>query len=104
MTRADGCRVWDEDGREYVDFVMALGAVALGYGHPDVNRAAEQAIAAGDLGPLPPGLGGELREALSRRIPWAERGRLFKTGAEAVAAAGRRARAPPGRPHGARLR
>src|SRR5438132_29190 len=46
MTRASGCRVWGEDGREYVDFVMALGAVALGYGHPDVNRAAAAAIAA----------------------------------------------------------
>ena len=45
MTRASGCRVWDESGREYVDFVMALGAVALGYGHPAVNRAAETAIA-----------------------------------------------------------
>ncbi len=44
MTRASGCRVWDADGREYTDFVMALGAVALGYGHPAVNRAAQQAI------------------------------------------------------------
>src|SRR5438132_7212818 len=39
VTRAAGCRVWDEAGREYVDYVMALGAVALGYGHPAVNRA-----------------------------------------------------------------
>src|SRR2546427_505409 len=51
ITRAAGCRVWDEAGREYVDYVMALGAVALGYGHPAVNRAAEQAIAAGVVGP-----------------------------------------------------
>ena len=54
MTRAAGCRVWDEGGREYVDFIMALGAVALGYGHPDVNRAATAAIGAGVVGPLPP--------------------------------------------------
>src|SRR5205807_3713401 len=46
MTRAAGCRVWDAEGREYIDYVMALGAVALGYGHPEVNRAAERAIAA----------------------------------------------------------
>jgi len=44
MERASGCRVWDAEGREYVDYVMALGAVALGYGHPEVNRAAERAI------------------------------------------------------------
>ncbi|HUC40202.1 MAG TPA: aminotransferase class III-fold pyridoxal phosphate-dependent enzyme, partial [Gemmatimonadales bacterium] len=97
MTRASGCRVWDEDGREYVDFVMALGAVALGYGHPAVNRAAEAAIAAGVVGPLPPVAEEELAEALGQRIPWLERVRFLKTGAEAVAAAVRLARVATGR-------
>src|SRR5438094_10134828 len=97
MVRASGCRVWDARGREYVDYVMALGAVALGYGHPDVNRAAEQAIAAGVVGPLPPVLEEELAEALSHRIPWLERVRFLKTGAEAVAAAVRLARVATGR-------
>ena len=92
MTRAAGCRVWDETGREYVDFVMALGAVALGYGHADVNRAATAAIAAGVVGPLPPVAEAELAEALAERIPWLERMRFLKTGAEAVAAAVRLAR------------
>ena len=87
MMRASGCRVWDEDGREYVDYVMALGAVALGYGHPAVNRAAEAAIAAGVVGPLPPVSEEQLAEALAERIPWMERIRFLKTGAEAVAAA-----------------
>jgi len=89
--------VWDEAGREYVDYVMALGAVALGYGHPAVNRAAEQAIAAGVVGPLPPPVEEELAEALSRHIPWIEAVRFFKTGAEAVAAAVRLARVATGR-------
>lgn len=97
MTRAAGCRVWDSEGRAYVDYVMALGAVALGYGHPDVNRAAEQAIAAGVTGPLPPVLEEELAEALARQIPWLERVRFLKTGAEAVAAAVRLARVATGR-------
>ena len=92
MTRAAGCRVWDESGREYVDFVMALGAVALGYGHADVNRAATAAIAAGVVGPLPPVAEAELADALAERIPWLERMRFLKTGAEAVAAAVRLAR------------
>src|SRR5207253_2203653 len=92
MTRAAGCRVWDAAGREYVDYVMALGAVALGYGHPAVNRAAEQAIAAGVAGPLPPVLEEELAAALAMRIPWLEQLRFLKTGAEAVAAAVRLAR------------
>ncbi len=97
ITRASGCRVWDPDGREYVDYVMALGAVALGYGHPDVNRAAEAAIAAGVVGPLPPVAEQQLAEALAERIPWLERVRFLKTGAEAVAAAVRLARVATGR-------
>ena len=97
MTRAAGCRVWDAQGREYLDYVMALGAVALGYGHAEVNRAAERAMAAGVAGPLPPVLEEELAEALARRIPWLERVRFLKTGAEAVAAAVRLARVATGR-------
>src|SRR5881396_3780971 len=97
MTRAAGCRVWDAQGREYLDYVMALGAVALGYGHAAVNRAAEQAIATGVAGPLPPVLEEELAEALAARIPWLERVRFLKTGAEAVAAAVRLARVATGR-------
>jgi glutamate-1-semialdehyde 2,1-aminomutase len=97
MTRASGYRVWDDNGREYVDFVMALGAVALGYGHADVNRAAAAAIAAGVVGPLPPVAEEELAEALGDKIPWLERVRFLKTGAEAVAAAVRLARVATGR-------
>jgi glutamate-1-semialdehyde 2,1-aminomutase len=97
MTRASGCRVWDDADREYVDYIMGLGAVALGYGHPDVNRAAEGAIAAGVVGPLPPVAEEELAEALAQRMPWLERVRFLKTGAEAVAAAVRLARVATGR-------
>src|SRR5438046_1103846 len=97
MVRASGCRAWDAQGREYVDYVMALGAVALGYGHPEVNRAAEQAIAAGVVGPLPPVLEEELADALAMRIPWLEQMRFLKTGAEAVAAAVRLGRVATGR-------
>ena len=99
LARAAGCRVWDVEGREYLDYVMALGAVALGYGHADVNRAAERAMAAGVTGPLPPALEEELAAALARRIPWLEQVRFLKTGAEAVAAAVRIARVATGREH-----
>ena len=97
LARAAGARVWDAEGREYLDFVMGLGAVALGYGHPDVNRAATEAIAAGVVGPLPPVQEEMLAEALAQRMPWMERIRFLKTGAEAVAAAVRIARVVTGR-------
>ena len=95
--RAEGCRIWDEAGREYLDFIMALGSVALGYGHPAVNRAATEAIQQGVVGPLAPVLEERLAARLAGLIPWMEQVRFLKTGAEAVAAAVRVARAYTGR-------
>ena len=97
MVRSAGCHVWDREGREYLDFIMALGAVALGYAHPAVNRAAIEAIAAGVVGPLAPELESLLAQDITRAIPWIEQVRFLKTGAEAVAAAVRIARARTGR-------
>jgi glutamate-1-semialdehyde 2,1-aminomutase len=97
MTRSSGCAVWDSEGREYVDYIMALGAVALGYGHPAVTRAVAEAAQLGVVGPLPPVLEEALADDLCRLIPWLERVRFLKTGAEAVAAAIRLARLVTGR-------
>jgi glutamate-1-semialdehyde 2,1-aminomutase len=92
MVRSSGCRVWDEAGREYIDYIMGLGSVALGYANPEVNRAAIHAIDAGVVGPLAPVLEEELAAELCRLIPWIEQVRFLKTGAEAMAAAVRLAR------------
>jgi glutamate-1-semialdehyde aminotransferase len=97
LARSAGAEVWDVEGRRYLDLVMALGAVALGYGHPAVNRAAHAAIEAGVVGPLPPESEERLAERLATLMPWMERTRFLKTGAEAVAAAVRLARAATGR-------
>jgi glutamate-1-semialdehyde 2,1-aminomutase len=97
MVSAAGCRVRDEAGREYTDYLMALGAVALGYGHPEVVRAATAAAEAGGVGPLPPALEEELAFELRRVMPWLEQLRFLKTGAEACAAAVRLARTATGR-------
>ena len=97
MVRAEGCWVWDASGREYLDFIMALGAVALGYGHPEVARGAIDAIRAGVVGPLAPVLEEELAGDLRRLMPWLEQVRFLKSGAEACAAAVRLARVATGR-------
>ncbi|MDH3457024.1 MAG: aminotransferase class III-fold pyridoxal phosphate-dependent enzyme [Gemmatimonadota bacterium] len=97
MTRAAGCTVWDDRGREYVDLVMGLGAVALGYGHPAVVEAAERGLRDGIVGPLAPVLEARVAEKLCAVLPGAEAARFLKTGAEAVAAAVRIARAYSGR-------
>lgn len=99
MTRTDGCRMWDTNGREYVDCIMALGAVALGYAHPDVNRAAAAAMDAGVVGSLAPELEAELAADIQQAMPWIEGIRFLKTGAEACAAAVRLARVSTGREH-----
>jgi len=93
MLRSAGCRLWDANGREFIDSLMALGAVALGYGHPDVNRAAAEALDSGVVGSLAPVLEVELAEELRRLMPHIELLRFLKTGAEGCAAAVRLARA-----------
>jgi glutamate-1-semialdehyde 2,1-aminomutase len=97
MTRSAGCHVWDDRGREYIDYIMGLGSVALGYGHQDVIRAAAGAMENGVVGPLAPVLEEEVAAMLCRMIPWIERVRFLKTGAEAMAAAVRLARVHTGR-------
>ena len=97
MSRSQGARLWDDTGREYLDFVMALGAVTLGYGHPAVREAARQAVERGTVGSLPPVEEEQLALRLRAVAPWVERVRFLKTGAEAVAAAVRLARASTGR-------
>ena len=97
MTRADGCVVWDEDDRPFIDTVMGLGAVALGYAHPTVVEAVTKAVAAGATGPLPPVQEDRVADRLCAVLPGAEAVRFLKTGAEAVAAAVRIARAYTGR-------
>ena len=97
LLRASGCTVWDQELREYTDYIMALGAVALGYAHPDVTAAARAAVADGGVGSLPPVLEEILAEEIGRLMPWIEKLRFLKSGAEAMAAAVRIARAHTGR-------
>ena len=94
---ASGCRVVAADGRELVDFTMALGSVALGYADPDVVRAAARALAEGNVAGLSSTREVEIAERLCHVIPCAEAVRFLKTGAEGVAAAVRIARAATGR-------
>lgn len=97
VVRASGARVETADGRVLLDWTMALGAVALGYAHPGVVAAAEQAVRDGTVGPLPPTLEVDVAERLVAIYPGAEQARFFKTGAEAVHAAVRIARVATGR-------
>ena len=42
LVRGEGCRVWDEEGKEYLDFVGGIAVCALGHSSPVVSRALEE--------------------------------------------------------------
>ncbi len=97
FVRASGCRLTTTDGRELVDCTMALGSVALGYADPEITEAVARAARDGNVAGLSHVREVEVAERLIAIIPCAERVRFLKTGAEAVAAAVRIARAYTGR-------
>jgi glutamate-1-semialdehyde 2,1-aminomutase len=88
-----GCRVIDVDGNEYIDCTMALGSVALGYAEPEVTRAVIDAASRGNVSALSDHLEIEVAERLCTIIPCAEMVQFTKTGADAMSAAVRIARA-----------
>jgi len=97
LERGRGCRVWDVDGNEYVDYILGLASITLGYAHPAVNEAVARQLERGSIFSLPHRLEVEVAERLTRVIPCAEMARFLKTGSEANAAALRVARAATGR-------
>lgn len=92
MTRCGGCVIHASDDREYLDFIMALGTVALGYGDPNVSDAVIDAVRRGTIGSLAPEEEAALATEVQEQMPWLEEVRFLKSGAEAVAAAVRIAR------------
>jgi glutamate-1-semialdehyde aminotransferase len=95
--RGKGARIYDVDGHEYIDYLMAFGAQLLGYAREEVNAAAEQQARKGALLSLNHPLHVELVETLLPFFPGAEMAAFFKTGSEAATAALRIARAHTGR-------
>jgi len=88
-----GGRVWDEGGREYVDFLLGSGPMLVGHAHPDVTAAVQQRIAQGTTFFANNRWGIELAEAIVEAVPCAEQVRFVSTGSEADLYAMRAARA-----------
>jgi len=98
FSKAKGCRVWDLDGREYIDMsIMGIGTNILGYGHPEVDDAVRKVIDAGNMSTLNCPEEVYLAERLIELHPWADMVRLTRSGGEANAVAIRIARAASGR-------
>ena len=97
FTRAEGCRLHDADGREFVDLMCSWGPVILGHHHPAVDAAARAQAARGDCmnGPAP--ILVELAELLVATIPHADWCILAKNGTDATTSCVTIARAATGR-------
>ncbi len=92
IDHASGARLYDVDGREYIDYVCSWGALILGHAHPDVVAAiADQADRGTSYGMLSP-LEIELGEMIARALPSIERIRFVNSGTEATMSAIRAAR------------
>lgn len=98
FSRAKDCRVWDLDGREYIDMsIMGIGTNTLGYGHPEVDEAVRKTVEAGNMSTLNCPEEVYLAERLVELHPWADMARFARSGGEANAIAIRIARAAAGR-------
>jgi glutamate-1-semialdehyde 2,1-aminomutase len=95
--RAEGCLVWDLDGREYIDLCCSHGATLLGHGDRRVRRAVEQVLDRGAACSYENELHTELARLLCQTIPCCERVRFTGSGTEATMHCLRLARAYTGR-------
>jgi glutamate-1-semialdehyde 2,1-aminomutase len=98
MERGSGSRIYDIDGNEYIDWMMAFGALPLGHAHPEVVEAITEAAASGAHFATATRVELEVAEMIQKMVPNAERVRFASTGTEAVMAAIRLARGVTGRP------
>ena len=98
IARGQGARVWDEDGREYVDYLIGSGPMLLGHGHPEVIEAVLEQLPRGMTFFANNARGIELAEAIARAVPCCEQVRFVTSGGEADMYAMRLARAYTGKP------
>jgi 4-aminobutyrate aminotransferase / (S)-3-amino-2-methylpropionate transaminase / 5-aminovalerate transaminase len=92
-SRAEGCRVWDEDGREYIDLTGGFGVAVLGHRNPRIAAAIVDAPVVHALGDLAEA---EVTQRLRAALPWPAK--LGVTGEDAVEIALRTALLTTGKP------
>lgn len=92
FTHAKDCYVWDIDGRRYIDYISAKGAIILGYSHDVVNQEVIKQIVQSNIMPLNSPIQNQLAAAVKDFIPCAQRVRFLRTGSCATSALIRLAR------------
>lgn len=97
LVRGRGCRVWDVDGNEFVEYGMGLRAVTLGHAHSSVTEAVQAAIADGVSFSRPTVHELAAAEDFLHLVPGADMVKFAKNGSDVTTAAVRLARAVTGR-------
>ncbi len=97
FARGEGARIWDVDGREFIDLMCTFGPILLGHAHAEVDAAHNETAARGDVlnGPGPEMV--ELAELLVDRVAHADWAMFSKNGTDATGMAVTAARATTGR-------
>src|SRR5690554_1507267 len=97
IERAEGARVWDAEGKAYIDYVGSWGPAIAGHAHPAIVEAVREAALRGLSFGAPTEAEIEMAEALCARLPSVEMVRLVSSGTEATMSAIRLARGFTGR-------
>ena len=95
--KGQGARIWDADGKEYIDYVLSWGPLVLGHAHPMVLDALDLSMRDGTSFGMPTELEVSLGELIRARMPHVEMMRFVSSGTEATMSAIRLARAFTGR-------
>ena len=97
MSRGKGCRIWDVDGNEYVDFMCSYGPVVLGHAYRKVDEAVQRQAALADCQNGPSTVMVELAERMVAQVSHADWAMFAKNGADATTLCLMIARAGTGR-------
>jgi glutamate-1-semialdehyde 2,1-aminomutase len=97
IKKGDGCRIWDEDDNEFIDFCCSWGPLILGHNHPSVFEHVVETMKNGSSFGAPTRKENELAELILSRNPFIDKIRFTSSGTEAVMSALRLARGYTGR-------
>jgi len=97
LVKGKGSHVWDVDGNEFIDYMMGVGPLSLGYSYPSVDEAIKKQLEDGITFSMMHPLEVEVAEMIHQIIPNADMVRYSKTGADVTSAAVRLARAYTGK-------
>jgi glutamate-1-semialdehyde 2,1-aminomutase len=97
IERAEGCRIFDVEGNDYIDYVGSWGPMIVGHAHPKVIEGLTRALSRGTSFGAPTELEIELARMVVEAVPSIEMVRMVNSGTEATMSAIRVARGYTGR-------